>query len=608
MSAALLFGSAAAMPSEVIDDNISISASAEQIGDYITLDDGTLEINKFYDNKAVVSIPSTIAGKTVSSIGSFAFNGAVTLQEVVIPSTVKKMGGYVFEDCVSLTKANIPGSVKTWGYSTFENCIKLSQVSLGEGINQIPPHTFNGCSSLKSITIPNSVLKIGFSAFENCTALTSVTIGSGVTYIDSYAFENCTNLKSVIIPNNVRTIDIGAFKNCSSLQSVTIPKSVTDIRTAAFKYCSSNLTIYCYKNSAAHTYAVKNKIKYVLLDNHTHSYSAWTTARNATPTVRGYMIRKCTICGSSQTKPIIYYERLAGSERYATAAALSKKSYTTSGTVVLASGMDYHDALAAVPLAKAYNAPLLLTATNSMPPATLAEIKRLKATKIVIVYTKGAIGNNVLSALGSYSKEIITGNSYYQTAANVATRLKSKVTPTNVFFVYANGFADALSASHVAAIRNAPIIYVNTNGIIDSASKAYLASVKGTVKNAFIIGGTGVISESMKKTIAAQLPNAGITRFGGANRYETNYLVNNAFKANLTGADVSVATGKSFPDALCGGLYAANKKIPLVLADQVLSTNQKNLLKARKAVAISVIGGLGVVPATMVQAIRDASA
>ena len=339
-----------------------------------------------------------------------------------------------------------------------------------------------------------------------------------------------------------------------------------------------------------------------------HKFSDWKIVKAATPTTRGTMSRKCSICGNTQTKPVIYYERLAGANRYATAAALSKKSYTSSSTVVLASGMDYHDALAAVPLSKAYNAPLLLTAPNSMPKETLAEIKRLKATRIVLVYTKGQIGSKVISALSGYSKETVTGNSFSQTAANVANKLKSKVKPTTVFFVYANGFADALSASHIAAIKNAPIIYVNTNGAIDSASKAYLASVKGTIKNAFIIGGTGVISDSMKKTIAAQLPKSKITRFGGANRYETNRIVNNAFKANLIGKDVSIATGKSFPDALCGGLYAANKKIPLVLADQVLSANQKSFLKARKAVAICVIGGTGVVPAAMVQAVRDASA
>src|SRR5690606_27239650 len=55
--------------------------------------------------------------------------------------------------------------------------------------------------------------------------------------------------------------------------------------------------------------------------------------------------------------------RLAGADRYSTAIQISKAQFAdkAASAVVLAPGTDYPDALVAAPLAKATNAPLLLT-------------------------------------------------------------------------------------------------------------------------------------------------------------------------------------------------------------------------------------------------------
>ena len=77
--------------------------------------------------------------------------------------------------------------------------------------------------------------------------------------------------------------------------------------------------------------------------------------------------------------------RLAGSNRYDTAAVISKATYDKASNVVLASGKSYADALAGVPLANKLNAPILLTDPTKLSAETLTEIKRLGAKNVTIL-------------------------------------------------------------------------------------------------------------------------------------------------------------------------------------------------------------------------------
>ncbi|NLI94099.1 MAG: cell wall-binding repeat-containing protein [Peptococcaceae bacterium] len=70
-------------------------------------------------------------------------------------------------------------------------------------------------------------------------------------------------------------------------------------------------------------------------------------------------------------------DRLEGTDRYKTAAAISRKGWDISDYAVLARGDDFADALCAGPLAAKYNAPILMTEPNELNTATLDEMKRL---------------------------------------------------------------------------------------------------------------------------------------------------------------------------------------------------------------------------------------
>ena len=189
--------------------------------------------------------------------------------------------------------------------------------------------------------------------------------------------------------------------------------------------------------------------------------------------------------------------------------------------------------------------------------------------------------------------ERIAGKTRFGTATAIAEKLNDN--PTEVFFVYGLGYADALSVSPVAALKNAPIIYLTQDGELNEDTAAYLEKIKGKVKNVYVIGGEGVISKSMMNKAIDALGLKSAKRIYGSNRYSTCIEVNLAFASVLTGKEICIATGTNFPDALAGGVLAARKAVPLILASDVLGSWEYELIKSRKPNMFYVFGGKSVV-------------
>ncbi|MDE6373868.1 MAG: leucine-rich repeat domain-containing protein, partial [Clostridia bacterium] len=170
------------------------------------------------------------ADGSVTSIGSYAFNGCSWLTSIVIPDSVTSIGSYAFYGCSGLESITLPfvgagdaASDYTFKYifggSNYNNYVPSSLTTvIITGGSVIGDYAFDGCSNITSISIPNSVTQVGRYAFRGCSGLTSITIPDGVTYIGSSTFSGCSSLTSITIPNGVTYIDSSAFSGCSSLQ------------------------------------------------------------------------------------------------------------------------------------------------------------------------------------------------------------------------------------------------------------------------------------------------------------------------------------------------------------------------------------------------------
>jgi Cell wall binding domain 2 (CWB2) len=96
--------------------------------------------------------------------------------------------------------------------------------------------------------------------------------------------------------------------------------------------------------------------------------------------------------------------RIAGSDRFSTAAAISEASFEPGVPVAyIATGLNFPDALAGAAVAGSQGAPILLVMPNSIPAATATELKRLKPGKIVILGGTGAVSDLVRSQLRAYA-------------------------------------------------------------------------------------------------------------------------------------------------------------------------------------------------------------
>jgi len=255
--------------------------------------------------------------------------------------------------------------------------------------------------------------------------------------------------------------------------------------------------------------------------------------------------------------------RLAGSNRYITATELSKRYAPDVPAVFVATGTNFPDALAASAAAALVGGPLLLTPTASLPVEVRTEIERLKPRKIYILGNTGAVSDAVASTLSGIAPvERVGGPNRYETGLGIVNATFSSA--ETAFIATGRTFPDALAATGAAGAQGAPVILVDGMGTtVPSSTLATLQRLG--VQSVAIAGASGAVSNG----IANQLSSAGyaVSRFGGADRYETAALINNAFFSSASSDTMFLSTGTNFPDGLAGGAVAGRLGAPLYVTD-----------------------------------------
>jgi len=260
-------------------------ALAAQIQDYnFTINNGGIIITKYTGSNSVVTIPDTIDGLPVTSIGDNAFDGCTGLTSVTIGTNVTSIESQAFNYCGSLlaitvdsrnsTYSSVAGVLFDKSQSTLIQCPagKAGSYTIPDSVTDIGDNAFNGCTGLTSVTIGANVTYIGNKAFKSCS-LTGVMIPHSVTYLSEGAFRFCSNLVAITveinnpvytsvdgvvfdknlttlvtfpagkdgsgytIPNSVTRIGVRAFFSCIGLTNITVPNNVTNIWQAAFRFC-----------------------------------------------------------------------------------------------------------------------------------------------------------------------------------------------------------------------------------------------------------------------------------------------------------------------------------------------------------------------------------
>ena len=186
---------------------------------------------------------------------------------------------------------------------------------------------------------------------------------------------------------------------------------------------------------------------------------------------------------------------------------------------------------------------------------------------------------------GVYAEDVniqrIYGTDRYATSISIS----QKGWTVSEYAILATGedYADALSSGPLAKKYNCPILLTNKNLLSDNLV-AELKRLK--VKYIFIVGGSGVISDSILSSLSAL--NIEGTRLSGKDRYETATQI--ARRVGGAGEAV-VTTGGDFADALSIASIAAYKNMPILLNPEGgLDSNVSNYINSKFISKVYIVG------------------
>ncbi len=210
------------------------------------------------------------------------------------------------------------------------------------------------------------------------------------------------------------------------------------------------------------------------------------------------------------TDPVV---RVAGEDRYSTAAAVAA-DYIGLGNecdMILATGDNFPDALAAGPLAIDADAPILLNTGDSLLPINKTTIATylggggcyVGVPTIHIVGGTAAVPASVEAELQSMGINVnrIAGANRAETAVAIAGVIAAVggYTPSNFSLVNGNGFADALAAGPNAWHEDSVLMLVDVDSIPAATAAAHVASCVDLTDDPHVVayGGTAVISDAV---------------------------------------------------------------------------------------------------------------
>ncbi|HTS15618.1 MAG TPA: cell wall-binding repeat-containing protein [Candidatus Sulfotelmatobacter sp.] len=201
--------------------------------------------------------------------------------------------------------------------------------------------------------------------------------------------------------------------------------------------------------------------------------------------------------------------RIAGTDRYDTAAKISALNYTApQAKVYIANGQNFPDALGGAALAGRDGAPLLLVPdTGTLPAPVLTELQRLAPTSIVVFGGTASVSDAMASSILSTVQMVaptatlarLAGATRYDTAATIAMANYTDPQPL-VYIANGQNFPDALAGAALAAAKGAPLLLVPTSGALPANVGNELYALAPT--SIVIFGGTGAVSTSMEELIA----------------------------------------------------------------------------------------------------------
>jgi putative cell wall-binding protein len=203
--------------------------------------------------------------------------------------------------------------------------------------------------------------------------------------------------------------------------------------------------------------------------------------------------------------------RVAGANRFDTAARVAEELGGDAVYVAQGAGPDgggWADALAVGAAAAHAGRPILLTATDGLPPETAAALEALDPETAVIVGGTAAVSETVSSAVAAAGASVtrIGGATRYETSALLAEHgLELGLGAASIWVATGRNWPDALAAGPAAARDGAVLLLVDGVDLgLSPATRDWVAA-RDEARFGWILGGTAAISTDAELQVRTAL-------------------------------------------------------------------------------------------------------
>jgi putative cell wall-binding protein/sugar lactone lactonase YvrE len=203
-------------------------------------------------------------------------------------------------------------------------------------------------------------------------------------------------------------------------------------------------------------------------------------------------------------------DRLSGSDRYGTSAAVARKMQSVLKadfpiTAMITSGGDsLLDPLVASTVSVSKHYPVLLVARESVPSVTDKALNDLKLSERYIVGNSSSVSEGVRTALAVDTGDRISGVDVREDAVAFATRAKAEGWLGNATAGFAAAVPDAATGGAFMGKKNGPMLLV-TSASVPASTSNYLTANKADIQGGFLFGGAPTVAESVRLSLQGLL-------------------------------------------------------------------------------------------------------
>lgn len=197
----------------------------------------------------------------------------------------------------------------------------------------------------------------------------------------------------------------------------------------------------------------------------------------------------------------------------------------------------------------------------------------------------------------------VAGDTRYDTMSELISNVGGWNASDKVILASGANYPDALSASALAGVHDAPIILTDPTELSNKAAATIKKLGPSTI---YVVGGPSAVSDAALQA-AANICGSDTIRLYGSTRYETSLEI--LRQCNSSSDTVIVATGTNYADSLSISPFAYVTKSPIVLCDPYGGLTQE-AIEAIRAGGFSraiLVGGNAAVPDVVISQLNNAN-